>query len=606
MLSMCRLTVSASVVDVIRRDRGSNLIYCFYGKHKILRRRGRLPITTIWCPLSRQGGNTLLHHVTSCNPTHIYVLANNGVPVNIQNNVGDTALHLAVRANNFDCTEALIQCSADLSIRNEMGQLPVDEAEGSLKELLEKFQPEPLQAVLTGNASVLLKHLRQNWCSVNSIVKCGVVAALENGRFKLLSHLVRTTWASTTTIVKGGKNLLQLAVELAERKPEITNCCRILQDYKNTNELIHAVLAEDTKKLEEFLQIHHGYCINTRFRDKYGKTLLSHAIDSNNYAMVRLLVSAGSRVNQIRVRVNEQSKETVPLFFKALKMDIDPGIPQFLYSVQEDSEMMEKDENGNTALLRAVENGTSNQIIKWLLATQNGLNVCQRNKDSLNARELAKSRGRLDVVALIDNFILQQQKKFFLVNLPVHFYGLENLQFVDEHSGKSFIDLVAESKDEDDYKSLKHYKAIENKAVTLFEAAARGDLEQVQQLSVADFQDKNGYTALIRAIVFNQPDVANFLCTSRPLLKFIPDNCNRYPLHYACALPLGQDEIFIRILLEKDPELIEKKMDKDGHFPVEYSNMRGSKEIRQMLYDARTLDAYGVVFTGAMATGCRH
>lgn len=34
--------------------------------------------------------------------------------------MGDTALHLAVRANNFDCTEAFIQCSADLSIRNEV------------------------------------------------------------------------------------------------------------------------------------------------------------------------------------------------------------------------------------------------------------------------------------------------------------------------------------------------------------------------------------------------------------------------------------------------------------------------------------------------------
>lgn len=95
---------------------------------------------------------------------------------------------------------------------------------------------------------------------------------------------------------------------------------------------------------------------------------------------------------------------------------------------------------------------------------------------------------------------------------------------------------MAESKDEDDYKSLKHYKAIEvsvrlfvhmhvsvsalryaplslyicsstscslqyftflqNKAVTLFEAAARGDLEQVQQLSVADFQDKVGQMAV--------------------------------------------------------------------------------------------------------------
>ena len=38
--------------------------------------------------------------------------------------------------------------------------------------------------------------------------------------------------------------------------------------------------------------------------------------------------------------------------------------------------------------------------------------------------------------------------------------------------------------------------------------------------------------------------------------------CNRYPLHYACALPTGQDKVFVRILLERNPELIEKKMDK--------------------------------------------
>ena len=135
---------------------------------------------------------------------------------------------------------------------------------------------------------------------------------------------------------------------------------------------------------------------------------------------------------------------------------------------------------------------------------------------------------------------------------------------------------------------------------------------------------QNGYTALIRAIVFNQPEVAKYLCTSRPVLKSIPDNvskfvmfvfhqgglsvgcilvvfdwdglsqgwsfimpssttvllffwlcalseifdftivlqCNRYPLHYACALPTGQDKVFVRILLERNPELIEKKMDK--------------------------------------------
>jgi hypothetical protein len=43
---------------------------------------------------------------------------------------------------------------------------------------------------------------------------------------------------------------------------------------------------------------------------------------------------------------------------------------------------------------------------------------------------------------------------------------------------------------------------------------------------------------------------------------FLYPQCNRYPLHYACALPEGQDVTFVRILLEKNPEQIEKKMDK--------------------------------------------
>lgn len=33
------------------------------------------------------------------------------------------------------------------------------------------FKPDPVQAVLTGNRSMLIKHLRHNWCNVLSIVK---------------------------------------------------------------------------------------------------------------------------------------------------------------------------------------------------------------------------------------------------------------------------------------------------------------------------------------------------------------------------------------------------------------------------------------------------
>nr|KAG5699467.1 hypothetical protein BaRGS_016313 [Batillaria attramentaria] len=420
---------------------------------------------------------------------------------------------------------------------------------------------------------------------VNYADKCGVVAALEEGHGKMLCHLLKLTWASLSTIVKDGKNLLQLAMTSVDTKPEIMNCCRILQEYRNTSELIHAVLSEDVPKLQRFLEDHRGYSVNLRFRDQYGKTLLSHAIDSNNYEIVQMLVTAGARVNQIRIRDRGRSQTTVPLFFKALRSDISPDITQYLHSVQDASEMLEKDVNGNTAILRAVEEGASEQIISWLLATQNGLNVMHRNKDSMNARELAMSIGRSEIVSVIDKFVLQQRKKFFLVNLPVHFYGLENLQFVDEQSGKSFMQVVMEGRDEDDRKSLAHYKDIENRGISLFEAAARGDLEQVQRLSVANFQDKNGYTALIRAVVFNQPEVAKCLCTSRPVLKSIPDNCNRYPLHYACALPDGQDKVFVKILLERNPELIEKKMDKDGRYPVEYRNMRDTREIQQILED---------------------
>ena len=38
-----------------------------------------------------------------------------------------------------------------------------------------------------------------------------------------------------------------------------------------------------------------------------------------------------------------QSEDTVPLFFKALRRDINPDITQFLHSVQDSSEMLEKD-----------------------------------------------------------------------------------------------------------------------------------------------------------------------------------------------------------------------------------------------------------------------
>lgn len=510
-------------------------------------------------------GWTLLHRSATSTPAHIYVMANNGVPINVQNSNGDTALHIAVRRGNFETTEALLQCCADLSIRNKMGQIPADIATGDIADLLAKFEG-------------------------------GAVTALRKGKSRHLARIVPMFWCNVDSTVKDGLSLLQLAMERVddtEEDPRMVDCCRVLHDFRPASELIHCVLSEDVQRLHSILTELRGFAVNIRFKDRYGKTLLSHAIESNNLEIVQMLVNAGARINGVRVRETARSQHTVPLFHKTLKKDIKPEIAHFIHSQMDPKEMAEKDRHGNTALLRAVEEGASDKLIDWLLVADNGNNLTQRNQNGMNARELAVSKGRSDIVQTIDKFVLQQRGKFFLVNLPVRFYGLDNLQFTDEQIGKTLFEVVEEGKDKDDKKSLRLYNDIEERGILLFKAAAEGDMKTVMKLNAANFQDKNGYTALTRAIVFHQLDVAKYLCTSRPDLKLMPDNCNRYPLHYVCALPDEHNKAYVRLLLEKNPEMLEKTMDKDGVFPAEYLGKRGSPEVQQMLSDARTLDAFG-------------
>ncbi|XP_012941148.1 serine/threonine-protein phosphatase 6 regulatory ankyrin repeat subunit A [Aplysia californica] len=507
-------------------------------------------------------GWTLLHRSATSTPAHIYVMASNGVPVNVQNSNGDTALHLAVKADNYDTTEALLQCCADLTIRNKMGQTPADLANDDIYDLLQKCEQGAVSMVQTGKAKSLARHLP-------------------------------TFWTHLDCQVKDGLSLLQLGMVKVNEDENVADCCRILQDFRDSSELIHCVLAENVPRLHEILSSRRDYTVNTRFKDKYGKTLLSHAIESNNLDIVKMLVAAGARVNGVRVRENGKSAHTVPLFHKCLRKDLQPEIAHFIHSVQDASEMLEKDHKGNTALLRAVEEGATDRLIDWLLVAENGLSLTQRNESGMNARELAVSKGRSDIVQTIDKFVLQQRGKFFLVKLPVHFYGMDNLQFTDEQLGKTLLEVVEEGKDSDDIKALRHYSEIEFRGITLFQAAAKGDLADVKTHNVGNFQDKNGYTALIRAIVFQQLEVTKYLCTSRPVLKSMPDNCNRYPLHYACALPEQIGKEFIKVLLERKPEDIEKRRDKDGVFPVEYRDMRNTSKVQQMLSEARTLDAQG-------------
>ncbi|XP_064603384.1 poly [ADP-ribose] polymerase tankyrase-1-like [Liolophura sinensis] len=519
-------------------------------------------VTKLGSNIATKNNNTLLHGCADKSSSHVYVYANNGVPVNVQNKDGDTALHIAVRKGCHLVAESLLQCGADLSVRNKLGQTPLDEADGHMKALLEMFEPGLVTAVCKGNTRMVTKLMIRLWCSVNCIVK-------EN------------------------KTIIELAESRRNNPPAVSDCLRILQENSKTSELIHGVLSEDLLTTKKILMTQKGWSINSRFGGPYGKTLLSCAIDRNNLQLVQLLLKHGAKVGQMRVQEAPGSSRTEPLFQRCIRRQCPINIARLMFSALSPEERDEKDMDGNTPILRAVQEGMSPNWIQWILRENYGYNVTDRNMDGLTPRELAACLGHEDIVQAIDKFIVHQLGKLLLFHLPVTFYGEGNTNVTDTETGQPLLDLARVNKNTDaDFKVLKRYKNIEARGLALFQAAAAGNMEDVKNLNDADYKDKNGYTALTRAMVFNQVEVGRQLCIDRPVLRTIPDNCNRYPLHYAYALPEDQGQPFVRLLLEKNPDDLERRQDKDGRIPAEYRNIRDSEEITQMLFDARTLNAY--------------
>ncbi|XP_052268283.1 uncharacterized protein LOC127869655 isoform X2 [Dreissena polymorpha] len=528
---------------------------------------------------STKSGGTLLHQTVDKPRVFTYILANNGVPINVQDKNGDTALHLAVREGKMEIVEALVQCSADLTLRNKLGQTPVDEAEGPIKTFLRTFEPSVIVAVRDNHFNMLYRLYKRSWCNVHTRVKEGK-SLLEWTRDKAES-------LPLTDVKPSLKN------EYKKEKDTAKKAFQLLSDYRPTSELIHAVLCEDAELARTVLWENPGLCVNNRYRDRIGKTILSHAVEVNNYELVKLLVDNGANVAQMRVRENEKTNVTIPLYQKALRRDLDVNIVKLLQTVlHDDREHSEKDQNGNTPLLRAIEEGVDTQTIHWLIKVRGGYSLMDRNKDGFTARELAQKRGRDSTVKMIDRYIAKELPAIVLRLFPVAFYPQELLNIVDE-AGESLDQKLVKIAEKHNVKTWIDCNQTQNHAISLFEASARGDVEKVNKLNDASYQDKNGYTALIRAIAFNQYEVANQLCILRPPLKKIADNCNRYPLHYAYALPEAQGRQFIRLILDSDANEIENRVDKDGRVAAMYKDLRGNVETLQMLYDARTLDAFG-------------
>ena len=75
-----------------------------------------------------------IHDITGCTPLHlaskqhsriVSVLLNKGCNVNVQNNLGNSALHIAVSANQHTIVEILIRYEADINLKDNYGRTPL-------------------------------------------------------------------------------------------------------------------------------------------------------------------------------------------------------------------------------------------------------------------------------------------------------------------------------------------------------------------------------------------------------------------------------------------------------------------------------------------------
>lgn len=252
----------------------------------------------------------------------------------------------------------------------------------------------------------------------------------------------------------------------------------------------------------------------------------------------------------------------------------------------------ERDCRGDTAIFRAISNDKPVSFIYAMIQHRQGLNILERNTNNETPKEFAERLGKQDIAEAIDQYIFENYSRGFLVNLPLNFYGKPAIKLQNKF-GQTLQELSHEGGNEQDIQATDHYATIERQAKRLFEAAKAGELQRVVKLNTAIYKDKNGYTAVTKGVVFKQPRVVEMLITERPQLRLVPDNCNRYPLHYAYLIPEPEGSALRRVLLQTNPEEIEHRVDKDGKTPVEYSNMQGSPEAECLLEKVRVLDLYG-------------
>ncbi|XP_018563285.1 uncharacterized protein LOC108905016 [Anoplophora glabripennis] len=299
------------------------------------------------------------------------VLMEYGKDVNIKNNSGQTALHLAALRGNLDIVKFLVTHGGDLSIRDKSGSTALHLAASKGHLSITKFLVELGTPVDSRNIDGL-----------NSLH-----LAASGNHFDIVKFLVIHEEDANISD-KFGSTVLHLAASKG-----YFNIVKFLVEFGiNVNATnIFGLTALHLAALEGYLgivEILVGYKGNINTRDEFGQTPIHFAASRGHSDVIVFLIIFGGDVN-----ITNSSGQTAlhsaasKGYFNVIKALVDLG-------VSVDS----KDNNGLTALHLVAAQGRLD-VVKFLVGCGGDIDI--KDKSGLTLTDLAVSRGHLDVVKFL-------------------------------------------------------------------------------------------------------------------------------------------------------------------------------------------------------------
>ncbi|CAI9733959.1 Ankyrin repeat [Octopus vulgaris] len=463
--------------------------------------------------------------------TVIYGMACMGINIDAQDFEGNTCLHNVMEKEGaYRILVALMRCGIDPEIRNNDNKTAEEilletKPEGWQEMLLwyNKFKPGLWQAMLTVKPNLRqVELLLQSWCRV--------------------------------TIMKNGK-IVNLRV-MAQQNPYHIHCQHLMEKYENTIEFSLACLSGRpliikswiSKQLMENIDVNacdKSFSTDRNDSKDVGKPLIAEIWETNNYAMVNILMDLKVDVHKLYNSEEKDKGLLRPLFFYLICSPDAPQDHKIIVRVLKDCNLSLRNQHGQTIIYEAIARDKPLELIQTLLHF--GLDVSLRDSKGRTARDFAKKLNKDLYVDIIDQHILElirKGKTEMLQRMILRSY--QDILLFRDSEGNSLLDIS---------RSLHIYEICEILMLAplwqeeddkIYQYIKEGDLQNVKKLMKKKStlrRDKCGRSVLLYALLNQQKSVAEYLITEHPILVNEADSYGRTPLHYSFVLFEDTSEI---------------------------------------------------------------